>query len=457
MIIYEGKDIFLHYYDGDTDYVVITFDTEPFEAHERFYGQKVFEKRNISALGFTSRLSSWYHSTEMEEAAKLCNDISKKYKKRILIGPSKGSYGAQKHSKRLNADSVFLMGPRSYIHAGQGQPVPELFREYAEFAQTLNNAPILPEELAGTFFVAYDPLDHQEVINFDLVRKNYPSAYAIPTFYTGHYVAYSLAGTDNFQDTIEALETQDVNVVRKVISRIRRRHGNTFAKILEKYEAYGKHPLLVYRLITSEAFKKVKNYEQVFDSSDKIVMLCYHLIRKGYKSEASSLFNFYLQKYLLKKRFEIEDNKFIVSDVVDLPYLISFHGYNLCYSAQGKKLVNCRFWHENIIDIPLRLYQQNGHYKLIGLWNQIWVELISKDDQIKIRPLTNQSDTNIEIIFHDDMIAIKNPKGFVTADPDSETRINTSHVQEWELFAPLSLNYPVDLTEKLPGAEQIDK
>ena len=119
--------------------------------------------------------------------------------------------------------------------------------------------------------------------------------------------------------------------------------------------------------------------------------------------------------------------------------------------------MNCRFWHENIIDIPLRLYQQNGHYKLIGLWNQIWVELISKDDQIKIRPLTNQSDTNIEIIFHDDMIAIKNPKGFVTADPDSETRINTSHVQEWELFAPLSLNYPVDLTEKLPGAEQIDK
>ena len=55
------------------------------------------------------------------------------------------------------------------------------------------------------------------------------------------------------------------------------------------------------------------------------------------------------------------------------------------------------------------------------------------------------------------MIVIRNPKGFITADPDTETRIDTPHVQEWELFAPLSLNYPVDLTEKLPGAEQIDK
>ena len=441
MVIYEGKDIVLHYIEGDTDYIVITFaDTFPHIAHERFYAQSVMEKKKISAIGFASKLESWYHSPEMEVANKLCNDITQKYKKRILIGASKGSYGALKHSVNLNADAVFVMGPRFYINPTEGQAIISLFHEYIEFIKTMAGVSIDKEEIGGKVYVDYDPYDLKDRYQYECIKRVYPSTITLYSYFTGHIVAGSLSGTENFSRIIEALASGNTNKVLQVVSHVRRHHINNFLKIFELPQAYTRHPLLMYRILISEKFKKIPYYERIFDSENLILRVCHHLISKNYKSEATSLFNFYIKNYTIPKRFDLKGESFTISNIVSLPYLLSAHGHYLCYNASSKNLVNCHFFNGNIADIPLRIYQHNNFCKLIGIWNEIWIELIYKSEKITFRPLSNQTDTNIEIISHGNMITLKTPEGFVTAEPNMKVRIDTSKVLGWEVFAPISLS-----------------
>lgn len=92
MIIFNGKDICVHYNEGHTDFLLITFMGIGHEtAWENQYFAKPFvENQNISCLGIVSKERNWYVTDEIQNVFAIIDAVRATYKKIITIGLSAG-------------------------------------------------------------------------------------------------------------------------------------------------------------------------------------------------------------------------------------------------------------------------------------------------------------------------------------------------------------------------------
>lgn len=451
MIIFEGKEIILHQHKGETDYIIITFmgAFESNKAHYEFFLKKVVEKYNISCLGFTTTTDHYYLHDDMNEMIALCNEISKDYKKIIIIGLSMGGYAALKYSKQLNADTVLAMTPRCTLDSDI-RPLPKSATATRTLPQeVIKHSTIYENDIQGKIYLVYDPgctTEDFDVEHIDYLYKLIPQAILVPVYHTGHITIHHLKGSEFFKSIIDALVQGDDQNIIKTITYIKRHHiVNVFTKA-QRFMT--KYTLLTYKMLTSSAFEKVKNHQLIQDDYCFRLKLCYWLNVKGYQKESSD----YLKSIFFYHTQNIPYANQQLMSLPPYPYLINYNGYYLGYNFVTKKLKAMLNIGETAYCLPLQIYEQNGRVKIICIQNNIIFELKYGEDQDLFQlALLSDSYTpdHVKLSFSGYNIFIHqtNKKYYIGIQKFTGALYYTStSTKEWEAFTPISMNIPIEKT-----------
>lgn len=286
MIVFDGQEIVINYHEGSSDYIFVSFNslgTNNHENKERYFLKPIAEKYNFSCLGIITKVDNYYLHPEMQQVIEVCNNITKNYKKIIVIGLSMGGYGALKYSKALNADIVFTMSPRCTIDIEQ-QP---LYSKEVEIAATLppevvKNSTIKADDVGGKVFLVCDPLSPPDSLDFEHsthLRQELPRAHFLPTYFTKHMVIFHLQGSVVFKSIIDALATGDKDNIVKTVTYVRRHHINNIIAKTDRF--LQKYPYLTHKMLAGPTFDKVKNNHFILDHYQQRLKLCYLLNAKG--------------------------------------------------------------------------------------------------------------------------------------------------------------------------------
>ncbi|CAI3930529.1 MULTISPECIES: hypothetical protein [Commensalibacter] len=451
MIIFEGEELYLHHHEGNSDYIIITFlgGYENHLAKETYYLLPIVEKYNISCLGITPKIDNHYLHSDMNHIIPLCNEITKKYKKIIVLGPSMGGYGALKYSKHLNADIVLTLAPRATINqdlcpitTNAAQTLERLTKEEIEQSTIDQN------DLKGNIYILYDPLSdpswldkhHVGYLLQEIFHANF-----IPTYYTGHLITLHLKGSAYLKSIIDALVQGDNQNIIKTITYIRRHH---IANVLAKAQRFLKsHTFLTYKMLTSAAFKKVKDNHIIQEDYCFRLKLCYWLNVKGYQYESSeylkSIFFYHTQK------ISYEDIKLPIS-LNPYPYLINYNGYYLGYNFVTKKLIAMLNLGDAAYCIPLQIFKQNGKIKLICFHNNIIFELKYSEDQESFQIALLSDDytaDHVKLSFsaYNIFVHTKDKKHYIGINEITSYISHSAFIpKEWESFTPISMVSPME-------------
>ncbi|MDI2112003.1 hypothetical protein [Commensalibacter nepenthis] len=454
MIIYEGKELFLHHHEGNTDYIIISFlgAHETNIAKETFFLKPIVEKYNISCLGITPKVDNYYLHSDMHEIISLCNDITKNYKKIILIGQSVAGYAVIKYSKQLNADVVLALAPRATLD----QEICTVTDETVKIASALTpeqvkETTIKKDDLQGEIFIVYDPLSRSHWLDKEhigLLKEQIPHVNFIVTYFTEHLIIFHLLGSQVFKSIIDSLVSGNKQNIVQTINYVRRHHiTNIESKVLLLTEKY---PYLIYKMLTSQSMSKVRNNHRLFNNNTLILKLCFCLTNKGYQQESSQL----LQSIFISKTGNLE-NFFKPNQQLrclnPYPYLISFHGNFLVYNYNTNKVETAINLDEKPNCAPIQLYNQNGRIKLVCIHHGYLFELEYYDNMsFNLTSLTNDPIPNqIKLTFSGYMIFIhtSDKKHYIGVNANGSIHYATKP-QGWESFTAIPAIYSSENTKQ---------
>lgn len=453
MIIFEGKEIIVHHHKGNSNYIIISFEgaNECDKASSNFFLKPIMEKYNISCLGITSKTNDYYYiHPEIQKVINICNKISRGYKKIIITGLSMGGYAALKYSKSLNANSVFAMAPQCTINKNICPVYEQIEAVASEFTkEEVEDSTIQAKDLQGEIYLVYDPFSPSDTFDKEHIGFLYriiPQAITVPTFFSGHPVISHIKGSEVFKAIIDALIEGNNQKVIHTVSYIRRHHITNI--ITKTWHAIIKHPLLVYKMLTSPTFAQVKNNNQLFQDYNLRLRLCYILNINGYQNESSK----YLLSIFLYNTQKIDsnvDSNQLLSPINPYPFIISVQGCYICYNFITKKLSTIHNIGEKAHCLPLQLYKINGKIKLICLHNNCIFELQYTEDPLlfNLALLTNHhTKNNIKLNFNGYHTYIRtNDNRYIGVDLNKA--IFTAVVpQEWECFTSISMVSPTEIT-----------
>jgi len=117
MMIYSGADTEAFLNEGDSDYLLVTFNEISFIANgSRYWGKPLIERNRINAIGIASRTPSWFLPSEISDICNRSRPILDRFKGRIVLsGHSMGAYGAIKYSGLFGASTVVATVPQYTI------------------------------------------------------------------------------------------------------------------------------------------------------------------------------------------------------------------------------------------------------------------------------------------------------------------------------------------------------
>lgn len=411
MIIFEGEELLLHYSEGNSDYILITFASadQTENAHSHYFLKPIVEKYHLSCLGITTKFDNYYQHSDIYHIIALCNKFSQSYNKIIIVGLSMAAYAALKFSAALHADIVFAMGARYTLDAevamvsGIMQRTVDRLDPYS-IAETT----IQPDEVSGKLYIAHDTyqgivgynaIDHEHISK---IIENLPNTVLVPVLFAHHLVINSLKGSEEFKSILDVLVTEKASAVIKQVSIIRRHHvHNLYSKIVLLRDRY---PLLIYKLLISKSLSQVKNNHILFDHHENNIWLIYTLCVRGYHQQSRNLLRICFLRAYLKCSFYEADHihkRHIMNtyaSLSNLPYLVAVNQYILVYDHIQKKISAVREFIYNAHYLPLRLYGDRSDYRVVCVWEDMLFELRYYQGEIVIRPLTFDDDTENKII-----------------------------------------------------------
>lgn len=346
-IIFDSDDVVVHYTDGETDYVLVTFIGIGHEesAGSVYFGKPVVERHNITCLGVTTRKRNWYYSHNMHTALRIMKKILEKYSRVVTIGLSAGAYAAIKYSKILAAQRTLALGPQLTIDDQEGDVIPE----WAMLCEpSMRGMGLKPDDLHGSIFTLFDRahrgdtqtveqlLDYaRDRPHIDVAPINVPSA--------GHIVYESLKGSRNLKALIDMLVATDTAEdcawrLQKATSLFRR--ANTTNLYTRIASGYHKHPKLIYDILVSLRFREAFRFQDVLRDETLLFRICARLSERGYVSEAQILLRGLVDYYASGIYQPGGDDHLIMG----VPVLLDHRGRTLGYSARER-----RFTSSNIV------------------------------------------------------------------------------------------------------------
>ncbi|CAI3933355.1 hypothetical protein [Commensalibacter papalotli (ex Botero et al. 2024)] len=452
MIIFEGEELLLHYHEGTSDYILITFTSadQTEQAQNNYFLKPIVEKYDLSCLGITTKFDNYYQHSDMYHIIPLCNEIAIKYKKILVTGLSMAAYAALKFSALLNADIVFAMGARYTLDANIASVSGIMQRTVDRLdPHSIVQTTIQSHEVSGKIYIAHDTYqgsvgynatDHEHI---DKIRENLPNTVLVPVLFAHHLVINSLKGSEEFKSILDMLITgNDQDVIQQVI-KIRRHHiHNIYSKIKLLRHRY---PLLVFKLLASKVFSTVKNNHIIFDDNENNLLLIYSLCKNNHHQQSRNLLRLcFLRAYLkcsfyeadqINSRHNMDDN----NSLSHLPYLIAHNYYILVYDQAKKKIIPVRDFIYNTHCLPVRLYGDQSGYRLVCVWEDVLFKLHYRKGEILITPFVfEDQQEDIIVVEKQENIAIiysKDRKLCFQVDLQGNGNFYPNKPREWEQFA----------------------
>lgn len=155
-IIFQSENITLVLLEYGTDDVVVTFNELGAVINgDRFWGDVLFDKMEVTAIGFMTPKPNWYPIQETKEAVAAANRAING-RRVITYGHSQGGYGALKFSKALSASVALSFCPQWSIDPAD---VGTFDTQYARWhiPDLENGSKIEAPDLCPRNFIFFDP------------------------------------------------------------------------------------------------------------------------------------------------------------------------------------------------------------------------------------------------------------------------------------------------------------
>jgi pimeloyl-ACP methyl ester carboxylesterase len=304
MVIYEGEELIVHYNQGTSRDLLVTFAPAYREhvAETYYFARSAVEQRAYNCIGITTKVRAYYVTPEMDEVYRLVEQHARRARRIIVMGHSMGGWAALKFSGRLKADRVICFAPTYSLDPDDLDLQSELHRKILvrNMAQHKvvarpghKNMGIKPEDVSGGITVIYDPNDGIDDYNVDMLKRRLPPFQVLPFANLGHDLASGFDHSDIMVQVVEAVEADDLPRVRRILLGVQRVAGHFIQHTIER--AAWKHPLLCYRALWSLRVRQHKDYDKLVTAPINGVVI-YALFQRGWRSEAYKHFLLMMEK-----------------------------------------------------------------------------------------------------------------------------------------------------------------
>lgn len=459
MIVMEGRELVLHFHEGGTTYCVLTFSArdQTHLAKKTFFGESVFKKYNISAIGLTTTVDNWFINDEMDLFISKIKEISNKYDKIIAIGPSMGAYPAIKYSKYLNIYRILALAPKWTIDPNLIEiQEPELRKHLLSgnmddifqrvYDDTKKGQCIDAKDANDNVIICYDPYNGLDKYNVIKLRSLFSFKEVIFP-HCGHVVLDQLYGSENLKNIVHSMICDDIQHSCATIAKVRRNHKNRVVKYINL--ASEKHPYYCYIMIKKFIQSKNSGYKDLLSRQDLFSIIMDRLVRRKMYSAPKEVELFFRNCWISL----ITDNNNLsvaVEYKKDIFHVVDFHGARLEYSLQEKNLTGSNYFFgskdfsvrvfakklkDNIVLITyldgklFYLYFSNGKILLSNFSD--------KHELLTLFPIEPERREDLFYNNHymNNIFRMKTSHGYAMSSPGGTVIFNSKNEMTWESFS----------------------
>lgn len=183
-ILFDNGESRIEFYKhlGETNDIILTFDSINLTWHTNPFGYKLLEKQNIDILSLRRRKVELCHQDlSADKYYKMVEKLVSGYEKKFAYGFSLGGYTSLYYASALKCD-ILALSPRLSAHPifGKGKYPKELFTHGLNFPYNEEISPV----------IVYDPKDRRDNRFIEEnIKPAFPHARYIKTDYSGHATA----------------------------------------------------------------------------------------------------------------------------------------------------------------------------------------------------------------------------------------------------------------------------
>ena len=433
-VIFEGKDLVVHEIAGDTDYAVITFEgaDQAHRATSDFFAKRPLEANNVKSIGVTAKSSEWFISDESDRVIELINQRLLGVGNRIVIGYSMGGYPALNWSCRLMASTVFAMCPKFSLDP----EICAIEQGYVDryLSERMKGMKIVPENVAGRIFIAYDPGHAHDTYHAKLIKERleHKGVTLLKSFNAQHSIPDTIKGRDKVKYLVEALAYQGHADICRAYSVQRRTSQINLINNLRR--GLFAHPVYSYGSLVSHSVFERACLKAVFSEYRDLAILSHRLSERGEFEKAIICRN--LPFLYARHGADLTRDRALESSTLQLSCSpLTFHGHILSYSFEDKKLVGQDLLEGRQICPHVR-FQTSGARLFIEIQTgNETAYLYEQDKRFLVSDTRRDSGLKIEKSLRNHHHHIKTPYGYLCAFPGGEIILDTPNRLEWEEFS----------------------
>ena len=234
-ILFQSQHLLVIAQAGETDGIFVTFNEMGLTTNaDRFWGDTLFEKLKISAIGVMTPTPNWYPEQDIICALRAIRSITDG-RRVVTYGHSQGGYGALKYSGALNAAAVLSFCPQWSINPDDVRTFDDRF--HSNYRPNLRNGlRIEPDDVIKNSYLLFDKHSKPDLWNAEKIQERSGTT-AIHCPFSGHETVRLPAEAGRSADLVSLFMTEsaDYSGPLKKIMRQSREKSSTYHKHTYKY------------------------------------------------------------------------------------------------------------------------------------------------------------------------------------------------------------------------------
>ncbi|OCP55799.1 tetratricopeptide repeat protein [Vibrio parahaemolyticus] len=232
-VIYEDDDILCYFYQGNSDYLLITFSPANFIASQEveFWGAGLVIRNGISTIGIVAKENNWYPDSSLEKLRVIVQDYSSRFTNVISYGMSMGGYGALKHGKILGANYTVAFSPQYSIDPeiiGSGD------KRYLNYFRNRNkNSFISDSDVTETAYIIYDNKYFEDDFNAKAIVLSSNNVVALNSPYMHHVPIELFSGSKRTIELFNLVLSSNQDKIKYLIAKRRRESSVRARHVIE--------------------------------------------------------------------------------------------------------------------------------------------------------------------------------------------------------------------------------